>query len=145
LAIAHSKCAPSSISFGDASFIGCDRLIELADAAGFPSTVDSDDEEEEGEFSTGDGVILYLLHQLLRSETNSAAPSVHKWVFDERVENYLNSGALRRSLRYEGLSDGFVELYLRYPNLTAIGWDGIQAFPGCDSLLRVDLSGCPIS
>jgi len=43
----------------------------------------------------------------------------------------------------ESLSHGYIELSLRQPKLTAIGWDGGQPFNRCHSLLRVDLSRCP--
>ena len=43
----------------------------------------------------------------------------------------------------ESLSHGSVELYVRCPNLTAIGWGDQQPFSACPSLLRIDLSGCP--
>ena len=55
------------------------------------------------------------------SVTNSAAPSVQKWVVDEDVVKQLLSYALQGRLRAE--SDGSIELYLRCPNLTAT-WVG---------------------
>ena len=50
---------------------------------------------------------------------------------------------VERRLLDESLSHGSVELYLRCPNLTTIGWSNPQPFNGCPPLLRVDLSGCP--
>ena len=78
-----------------------------------------------------------------KSATGSAAQSVQKLVIDSDVEKKLRSKALKRRLLDESLSHGSIELYLRCPNLTAIGWDGNQPFSLCPSLLRVDLSGCP--
>jgi len=57
-----------------------------------------------------------------KSATGSAAQSVQKWVINSDVENQLRSQALKRKLQDEGLSCGSIELYLRCPNLTAIGW-----------------------
>jgi len=77
------------------------------------------------------------------SATGSAAPSVQKWIIDSDVEYQLRSGALKNRLD-DSLSHGFIELYLRCPNLTAIGWgEQDEPFSYCPSLLRVDLSGCP--
>jgi len=78
-----------------------------------------------------------------KSTTGSAVSSVQKWIIDENVEYQLHSGALKHRLRNESLFHGSIELSLRYPNLTAIGWDGHLPFSGCVSLLRVDLSGLP--
>ena len=77
------------------------------------------------------------------SATGSEAQSVQKWVIDSDVENQLRSHALHWKLLDEGLAHGSIELYLRCPNLTAIGWGDQQPFSLCPSLLRVDLSGCP--
>ena len=58
----------SSISFVDEPFSGCDHLIELADAAGFPSnriiTLDSAGET----YNVGDGVEPYLIDRFERIE-----------------------------------------------------------------------------
>jgi len=60
------QLASKSISFGLASFGECDRLIERATVAGFPSqiveTVDF------GKVNTGDGVVPYLINRFERSE-----------------------------------------------------------------------------
>ena len=77
------------------------------------------------------------------SSTGSAAPSVQKWVIDSDVEYQLRSLALKARLQDKGLSQGSIELYLRYPNLASIGWGEQQPFSSCTSLLRVNLSGCP--
>ena len=77
---------------------------------------------------------------LAKSETGAAAVSVQKWVIDSNVEIQLRSAQLKLRLLDKILSHGSVELSLRCPNLTAIGWDGNQAFSMCTSLLRVDLS-----
>ena len=78
-----------------------------------------------------------------KSSTGSAATSVQKWVIDSDVEYQLRSDALKSRLQYIGLSHGSIELSLGCPNLTAIGRGKQQPFNKCDSLLRVDLSGCP--
>jgi len=78
-----------------------------------------------------------------KSATGSAPPSVKKLVIDSEVEIQLRSYALWKILLDKSLSHGSIELYLRCFNLTAIGWGKKQAFVGCHSLLRVDLSGCP--
>ena len=78
-----------------------------------------------------------------KSATGSAVPSVQKWVIEVDVENQLRLGALRKRLLDESLSHGFIELSLRCPNLTAIGWNDQLAFTKCPSLLRINLSGCP--
>ena len=71
------------------------------------------------------------------------APSVQKWIIDSDVENQLRSLALVNRLLDESLAQGPVELYLRFLNLTAIGWGKKQPFGLCPSLLRIDLSVCP--
>ena len=54
----------SSISFGDLPFNRCDRLIEIADAAGFPSkTIDVGYRN----VKVGDGVDPYLLNRIERT------------------------------------------------------------------------------
>ena len=78
-----------------------------------------------------------------KSATGLAAQSVQNWVIDSDVENQLCSDALKRRLRDKSLSDGCIGLYLRFYNLSAIGWGKQQPFTRCDSLLRVDLTGCP--
>jgi len=55
------QLASSSISFGRDPFAGCDRLIELAAAAGFPSPKFNGN-------NYGDGIVLYLLARFERSE-----------------------------------------------------------------------------
>ena len=77
------------------------------------------------------------------SATGSVTQSVQKWVIDFNVEDQLRSGALRTRLLDTSLSNGSIELYLRSFNLAAIGLDDLSALGLCDSLLRVDLSGCP--
>ena len=62
------------------------------------------------------------------SATGSAAPSVKKLVIDSDVENQLRSRALKRRLLDKRLSHGSIELYLRCPNLIAIGWGIKQPF-----------------
>ena len=62
------QLASSSISFGDAPFFVCDRLIELAAAAGFPSNTNFTNEEYGDEANTGDGVVPYLIDRFERSE-----------------------------------------------------------------------------
>ena len=42
----------------------------------------------------------------------------------------------------ESLSHGSIDLFLRCHNLTALGWGKFSPLIECDSLLRVDLSGC---
>ena len=51
----------TSTSFGNIPFIGCDRLIELATAAGFPSTEGED-------VNLGAGVVPYLIDRFERIE-----------------------------------------------------------------------------
>ena len=77
------------------------------------------------------------------SATGSIAPSVQKLIINSDVGNQLRSEALRDRLLYTGLSHGSIELYLKCPNLTAIGWGKFQALNFCLSLIRVDLTGCP--
>ena len=43
----------------------------------------------------------------------------------------------------KSLAHGSIELYLRYHNLTAIGWGEFEPFSDFPCLLRVDLSGMP--
>jgi len=72
-----------------------------------------------------------------KSATGSAAPSVEKWVIKKDVENQLRSGALKTRLLDESLSYGSIELFLRCPNLTAMGGAGSNpsacAYPSCES------------
>ena len=75
--------------------------------------------------------------------TGSVAQSVQKWVINSDVENQLRWGDLRRRLLVRKFSYGSIELYLRYPNLTASGWGEFDPLNQCPSLLRVDLTGCP--
>jgi len=77
--------------------------------------------------------------------TGSAAPSVQKIVLENSVAGWLRSGALRRRLTQQRPTRGSIEVYLRCPNLTVIGWyeEKVYPFSKCKSLLRVDLSGCP--
>ena len=77
------------------------------------------------------------------SATGSEAKSSQKWVIDSDVEKQLRSKALKRRLLDKSLSHGSIELYLRFSNLTAIGWGEFQPFNRCLSLIRVDLSGLP--
>ena len=60
------QLASKSISFGDYPFAGCDRIIELAAAAGFPSKLARNCHGEMT--STGDGVVPYLIARFERSE-----------------------------------------------------------------------------
>jgi len=62
------QLASSSISFVEYSFNQCDRLIEIADAAGFPSNEFLYDEETDEDVSEGEGVSPYLLDRFERSE-----------------------------------------------------------------------------
>ena len=75
------------------------------------------------------------------SATGSAAPTVQKWVIEKNVEYQLRSADLKNRLKDNSLTHGSIELNLRCPNLAAIGWNNNQAFSGCYSLLRVNLSG----
>jgi len=81
-----------------------------------------------------------------KRSNGSAAPSVQKWVINSDVEKQFRT-ALYWRLKNESLSIGSIELYLRYPNLTAIGWgepsDNTRPLGRQKSLLRIDLSGCP--
>ena len=61
-----------------------------------------------------------------KSVTASAAPSVQKLVIDSDVENQLRSRALKIRLKDESLAHGSIELYLKCPNLAAIGWGDQQ-------------------
>ena len=129
------QLASSSISFGFTPFVGCDRLIEIAGAAGFPSnTFDSPFEGRPVNF--GDGVVPYLSRR-------HNVPLNPKLIVEKDVEEQLRSDALHKRLQDERLSHGSIELYLRCNSLTAIGWGTDQPFWSCSSLLRVDLSGCP--
>jgi len=58
--------ASSSIVFGSTPFGQCDHLAEIADAAGFPSTVEEDDYESD--INWGEGVVPYLVDNITRSE-----------------------------------------------------------------------------
>jgi len=78
-----------------------------------------------------------------KSVTGSVAQSNQKWVIEKNVEHQLRSQALWKRLMDDSLSHASIELYLRCPNLTAIGWGDFNPFSDCDSLLRVDLSGLP--
>ena len=78
-----------------------------------------------------------------KSATGLSALSVQKWIIDSDIENQLRLRTLRERLANRSLSHGSIELYLKCHSLIAIGWDRNQAFSGCLSLLRVDLSGCP--
>jgi len=78
-----------------------------------------------------------------KSTTGSAASSVQKWIIDSDVENQLRSKALRNRLHDDSLSNGSIEIKLRFHNLAAIGWGEFQPFSTCYSMLRIDLSGCP--
>ena len=78
-----------------------------------------------------------------KSVTGSAAQSVQNWIIENNVEYQLRTHALKTMLMDESLSHGSIELFLRCPNLTAIGCGGRQPFSDFPSLLRVDLSGCP--
>ena len=64
------QLAPSSISFGFDPFTACERLIERAAAAGFPSNTLTDlPHPETGEqIILGDGVVPYLIDRFKRSE-----------------------------------------------------------------------------
>jgi len=142
--------ASSSISFGGRVFSARDRLIELADAAGFPSKTTATFDNSDEEVNAGRGLVRYLIDRFERSEgrTSSARPSVKKIIVENEVENQLRSEELRERLKDESLADGSVELYLRCSNLTAIGWgekenDLARPFAMINSLVLVDLSGCP--
>ena len=76
-----------------------------------------------------------------KSATGSTTISVQKWNIETNVEYQLRYAVLKERLLDESLSHGSIELYLRCPNLAAIEWAKWQAFAGCHSLLRVDLSG----
>jgi len=129
------QLASSSISFGFTPFVGCDRLIEIAGAAGFPSnTFDSPFEGRPVNF--GDGVVPYLSRR-------HNVPLNPKLIVEKDVEEQLRSDALHKRLQDERLSHGSIELYLRCHKLTAIGWGDQAPFCNCHSLLRADLSGCP--
>ena len=78
-----------------------------------------------------------------KSSTGSATPSVQTWIIDSDVENQLRSAALHWRLKDKSLSHGSIDLSLRFPNLTGIGWGEFQPFNMCLSLLRVYLTGCP--
>ena len=78
-----------------------------------------------------------------KNATGSAAPSIKKWVIEKDVKDLLHSYALARRLKDKSFSNGFIELFLRCLNLTALRRAKKQSFSDCHSLLRVDLSGCP--
>ena len=61
------QLASSSISFSRDPFLGCDRLIELATAAGFPSN-DVSLSDKNMMSNWGDGVFPYLIDRFKRSE-----------------------------------------------------------------------------
>ena len=61
------QLASSSISFGRDPFAGCDRLIELAAAAGFPSTMGILNAAGDL-YKRGQGVVPYLIDRFERSE-----------------------------------------------------------------------------
>jgi len=63
-----------------------------------------------------------------KSSTGSAAPSVQKWIIDSDVEKQLRSRTLLGRLLDERLSHGSIELFLRCPDLTTLGWGDQQAF-----------------
>ena len=60
------QLASKSISFIDAPFLGCDPLIELAAAAGFPSNRFGTFQGETA--NMGEGVVPYLIDRFERSE-----------------------------------------------------------------------------
>jgi len=60
--------ASSSISFDRGPFSGCDRLIEIADAAGFPSNKFVTKPSTGERVSAGDGVVPYLIDRFERKE-----------------------------------------------------------------------------
>ena len=60
------QLASSSISFGGDPFNNCNRMIELAAAAGFPSTIGTNSRGDS--FDRGEGVVPYLLNLFERSE-----------------------------------------------------------------------------
>jgi len=62
------QLASSSISFSVSAFSGCDRLIELAAAAGFPSNDFAQNQKTGKIYNAGRGVAPYLIHQFERSE-----------------------------------------------------------------------------
>ena len=86
-------------------------------------------------------------HAKQRSQRSSAVPSVQKWVIEKDIEKQLRSYSLQDRLRVPILPHGPIELYLVCLNLTAIGWgepsEDTRPLSANNSLLRVDLSGCP--
>jgi len=77
-----------------------------------------------------------------KSSTGSEALPVQKWIIDSDVENQLCLEALEDRLDYEDLA-GSIELFLRCPNLTTIGWGDDQPLSDIPCLLRIDLTVCP--
>ena len=75
------------------------------------------------------------------SATGSVPPSVQTMFVEELdVVAELRWDALKDRLQDKSLSHGSIELYTKCPNITAIEFVDLNL---CDSLLRVDLSGCP--
>jgi len=79
---------------------------------------------------------------------SSATPKVRKVVVENDVEYQIRSGGLRERLENRCLAPGSIELSLRCPNLTAVGWGdeisvATRPLSHLESLLRIDLSGCP--
>ena len=91
----------------------------------------------------GDFQIHHLAH--FNPLINFADPFTKELIVDFYVKNQLRSGVLRNRLTQPRLANGSTELYLRCPNLTAIGWDNYNPHPlrQLQSLLQIDLSGCP--
>ena len=62
------QLASSSISFGSIPFAACDRIIELADAAGFNSNTFATRPDNGKKVHAGDRVVPYLIARFERSE-----------------------------------------------------------------------------
>ena len=70
------QLASSSISFGRYPFTRCDRLIELADAAGFPSNTFGNPRNGKP-VNEGAGVVPYLIARFERSERKGIVLVAH--------------------------------------------------------------------
>jgi len=84
-----------------------------------------------------------IVHKLRNPIINSAHPATKKLIVDFDVENQLRSEALKERVWDRSLPNGSIDLRLRCPKLTTIGWGGPLPLCQCLSRLRVDLSGCP--
>jgi len=62
------QLASISTSFGDTPLLGCDRLIEIAAAAGFPSIILWPRNDNDEQANIGAGVVPYLIARFERSE-----------------------------------------------------------------------------